>query len=372
MIKYLGSKRRLAPLILRVVDGLWEGSSRPCALDLFSGTARVGHALKGAGCRVVANDYNAYARTLAGCYVAADRERVERDAARLIDEMNGLAGRAGWFTEEYAVRSRYLHPENAARIEAVRERIAGLGVGPELEAVLLTSLLEAADRVDSTAGVQMAFLKRWSARATNPLFLRMPNVLRGVAAGRCEAHRMDALDAVEVLAGDIAYLDPPYNHHSYLGNYHVWETLVRWDRPEVYGIARKRVECRERRSAFNSKNGCGPALGRVIERVMAECIIVSFSDEGRVAREEIEGFLAARFGGAPPLTLEVDQPRYVGAKIGIYNRRGERVGKVGRLENRERLYVAAAPARLERLRRRLAEEAAPEVRILGAGATAAA
>ena len=51
------------------------------------------------------------------------------------------------------------------------------------------------------------------------------------------------------------YLDPPYNQHRYFTNYHVWETLVRWDEPAHYGIACKRVDARDdsTRSVFNSK-----------------------------------------------------------------------------------------------------------------------
>ena len=75
MIKYIGSKRRLAPTIVRTCLALTGG--RPgVALDLFSGTSRVGHALKREGWRVLACDSNAYAHALASCYVQADRERV--------------------------------------------------------------------------------------------------------------------------------------------------------------------------------------------------------------------------------------------------------------------------------------------------------
>src|SRR5438046_10387008 len=67
MIKYIGSKRLLVP---RIVRAILRDEPRT-ALDLFSGTSRVGHALKREGVRVHANDHNAYAYALAGCYVAA-------------------------------------------------------------------------------------------------------------------------------------------------------------------------------------------------------------------------------------------------------------------------------------------------------------
>jgi adenine-specific DNA-methyltransferase len=341
MVKYLGSKRTLIQVICGVMEALsaaWRDG--PVVLDLFSGTSRVGHALKRAGWRVLANDHNAYAHALGMCYVQADREEMLVDAARLVTEFNCLARascEAGWFTRDYCERSRYFQPANGARIEAVREAIARKGLGPELEAVMLVSLMEAADRVDSTTGVQMAYLKKWAPRAHNHLELRVPDVLPRAAAGKSLAFQMDALDAVERLEADVAYIDPPYNQHSYLGNYHVWETLVRWDRPEVYGIACKRVDCRERKSAFNSKVEFRAAMRAVIERVRARVLVVSFSDEGYIAREEMEAMLACR---GPVVVIENDFKRYVGAQIGIYSPSGQKVGKVSHLRNTEYLFVA--------------------------------
>ena len=50
MIKYLGSKRVLLPQITRIVGAIPRATS---VLDLFSGTSRVGHALKAQGFRVL-------------------------------------------------------------------------------------------------------------------------------------------------------------------------------------------------------------------------------------------------------------------------------------------------------------------------------
>lgn len=332
MIKYLGSKRTLLPAIVEQVRALPEVHS---VLDLFSGTSRVGHALKAAGYRVVANDHNAYAAMLARCYVQADREDVEREASRLLDEFARLPPRAGYFTETFCVKSRFFKPENGERIDAIREAIARKSLSPELEAVLLVSLMEAADRVDSTTGVQMAYLKQWARRAHNPLELRLPDVLPRAVHGKGEAHALDALELAARVEVDLAYLDPPYNQHKYLGNYHVWETLVRWDAPEVYGTACKRVDCRERSSDFNSRVRAVPTFERLVASLRARYLLVSFSDEGFVSREEMEAILATR---GPVEVFDYDYKRYVGAQIGIHNPRGEKVGRVSHLRNREYLY----------------------------------
>lgn len=341
MIKYLGSKRLLLPQILAAVAEVERASS---VLDLFSGTSRVGHALKQAGYRVLANDWNAYAATLARCYVAADLETHAEPAARLIAELQQIEPRSepGWFTQIYCERSRYLQPHNGAKLEAIRAAIAELALDPLLEAVVLVSLLEAADRVDSTAGVQMAYLKQWSARSRNSLTLRVPSLVARSPHGPGEAHQLDALVAARTLAADVAYLDPPYNQHSYLGNYHVWESLIRWDQPEVYGVACKRTEVRERRSPFNSRVRCKEVMRELVETIDARVLVVSFSNEGFIEREAMEAILAAR---GPVRVLEHDYKRYIGAQIGIHNPAGEKVGKVSHLRNTEYLYIVGAPQR---------------------------
>lgn len=333
MIKYLGSKRVLLPVIRRIVGSIPEVSS---VVDFFSGTSRVGHALKADGYRVVANDFMAYAHVLATCYVRADRGEVIEEATRLVAELDALPGAAGYFTETFCEKSRFFQAFNGARIDAIREAIAGMSVGPELEAVLLTSLMEAADRVDSTTGVQMAYLKSWAPRSHKAMEMRVPRVLERAAAGRGESHMLESREAARTLRGDLAYIDPPYNQHTYIGNYHVWESLVRWDKPEVYGVACKRVDCRTRKSDFNSRVRAEGALRGFLDAVECPFLLVSFSDEGYVSREAMEGILSAH---GDVHTIERDHKRYVGAQIGIHNPRGEKVGRVSHLRNTEYLYL---------------------------------
>ena len=306
--------------------------------DLFSGTARVGHALKKQGFRVWSNDHNAYAHTLATADVQADRERWHDKAEAVLAELRTVTPEAGWFTKTFCEDARFFHPENGARIDAVRDRIAAMGLEPELEAIALVSLMEAADRVDSTAGLQMAYMKSWASRALNPLALRMPDILPGVAAGACRATQADAVALAPEVEADLVYLDPPYNQHSYLGNYHCWESLILWDKPETYGIANKRIDVRTRKSPFNSRPGIAPALQAVIDGVKTPNLIVSFTDEGYLGRDQLVGMLSAR---GEVQVIEIARPRYVGARIGIHNQKGDKVGEVGRLRNVEYLFVVS-------------------------------
>ncbi len=334
-VKYIGSKRKLIPVILQTIREL----GRDCTvLDLFSGTARVGHALKREGYRVISNDYLASGKTIAECYVQADAEDWLRQAEMLVNEFNAIKGEPGYFTDTFCVQSRYFQPKNGERVDAIREEIERKDLEPELKAIMLVSLMEAADRIDSTTGVQMAYLKKWAARAHNDLELRVPDILPRARGGKGEAHQTDAHTGAGNFEADIAYLDPPYNQHSYLGNYHIWESLVMWDKPEFYGIACKRMDCRERKSAFNFKRKFYEAWSRVVREVKAKHLVISFNNEGYIKREAMERLLSRR---GEVLVIENDYKRYVGAQIGIHNLKGERVGEVSHLRNKEYIYVVS-------------------------------
>ena len=335
MIKYLGSKRRL----VSVIAGIAAAVGGRSALDLFTGTTRVAQELKRRGFFVTACDTASYSEILARCYVETDAAEVDqREVREAIRHLSSLPGRPGYFTETFCVRSRFFQPHNGGRIDAIRDAIDRDYKGTALFPVLLTSLLEAADRVDSTTGLQMAYLKEWAPRSFNPLELRVPELLRGpgraVAGDACElARRLGEFD--------VAYLDPPYNQHRYFTNYHVWETLVRWDAPEHYGVACKRVDAREpsTKSVFNSRRDMPDALRGVIQDVRSRVLVLSYNTEAWITPEELEDMCRRR---GVVETLAFDSKRYVGAQIGIHNPTGDKVGKVSHLRNVEYLVVAGA------------------------------
>jgi adenine-specific DNA-methyltransferase len=320
--------------VVRKVDGVTS------VADIFSGTSRVGFALKSEGYKIHANDHNTYAATIAKCYIEANHDADTGEVKELLVELQNLDGSAGWFTENYCEKARYFQPHNGAKIDAMREKIQTWSSSGEIsdttKAVLLTSLMEAADRVDSTTGVQMAFLKNWAKRSYNEIELRLPDLLPLPDNGPCLATQLDAVNAAKTTTADLAYIDPPYNQHKYLGNYHIWESLVLWDKPEVYGIARKRVDCRERRSEFNSKPRFLQTFEELINSAASPRLLVSFSNEGYASRDEIIEIMGVR---GEVKVYESDYKRYVGAQIGIHNQNGKKVGTVGHLRNIEYLFL---------------------------------
>jgi adenine-specific DNA-methyltransferase len=330
VIKFLGSKRTLVPVIGAVASTLPVRS----AADLFAGTTRVGQELRRRGLEVVSNDVTAFSEAFGQAYIAAGDDCDRGRLRRILAGLAALPPLDGYVTETFCRRSRYFRPENGMRIDAVRAAIDTLELDPVERGLLLTSLVEAADRVDSTCGVQMAYLKRWAPRAANPLELREPEHVDG-PHGTVTSSDANAL-APKLHDIDLAYVDPPYNQHSYLGNYHVWETLVRGDEPAHYGVACKRADCRARKSPYNSRRGAWPALADLIGRLPAAWTIVSISDEGFHDPADVAALLGERgYVGA----LRIDFKRYVGAQIGIHNPAGRVVGAVSHLRNTEWVLV---------------------------------
>lgn len=337
MIKYLGSKRTLVPVLSQIA----EASGARTAVDMFTGTTRVAQGFKKLGLEVTANDIATYSQVLAQTYIATDARSVDTaQLSAIIEDLANTKPEAGYFTEVFCERARFFQPKNGARIDAIRERLATEFAAHPYYPILLTSLIEAADRVDSTTGVQMAFLKQWAPRSHADLELRLPQLLPGGgAAVRGDANQV----ATQLEPTDLMYLDPPYNQHRYFTNYHIWETLVRWDKPPTYGVAQKREDSRDEttKSAYNKKPQMKQTFFDLIDSVQAQTLVVSYNDEAWITVPEMQEALAGKY---PAQTLlSFDYRRYVGAKIGIHNPAGEKVGTVTHLRNKEHIFIAGTP-----------------------------
>jgi adenine-specific DNA-methyltransferase len=341
LIKYIGSKRRLVP----VLSEMLAASGARTGLDLFTGTTRVAQAMKALGMCVTAVDAARYSEVFARCYIETDARALDRHELELaVAHLNATGPRAGYVTETFCRESRFFQPFNGEKIDAIRDAIERDFSDTPLYPVVLTSLVEAADRVDSTTGVQMAYVKQWAPRSFKPLELRVPALLDGVGS----AVRADACDVAGRLGRfDVAYLDPPYNQHRYFTNYHVWETLVAWDAPDHYGVACKRSDAREEenKSVFNSKRTMPAALAKVVADVDCELLILSYNDESWLTLDELVSMCSHH---EVVTTLSFDSPRYVGARIGIHNPSGERVGTVSHLRNHEYLVLAGSRSAIDR------------------------
>lgn len=342
MIKYLGSKRTLIPTLTTLA----AASGASSALDLFTGTTRVAKAFKSLGMHVIAADIASYSEIFAKTWIELDADLVDQKALNeALTELASLPGEPGYFTQTFCVDARFFQPENGARVDAIRAKIESDYKDSDLYNPLLTSLILAADRVDSTTGLQMAFLKAWARRSFNKLEMRNPELL----AGPGQAIRGDALVLAKGLPEvELAYLDPPYNQHRYFSNYHIWESLVRWDKPGFYGIANKRLDARslENKSPFNSKKTMPAAIEKLIQDVNTQTMVLSYNNESWLSKDDLIAMCEQR---GHVEVVDVDFKRYVGSQIGVYNKQGQRVGTPGAKRNVEHIIIAGEKATVKKM-----------------------
>ena len=120
MIKYIGSKRRLA----RSIGALASGCGATTAADLFTGTTRVAQELKRRGSFVTAVDTATYSRCSPSATSPTDATiggQTPSSTEAPSRARPPSRGRRGYFTEVFCERARYLRPENGARVNTIRQ-----------------------------------------------------------------------------------------------------------------------------------------------------------------------------------------------------------------------------------------------------------
>jgi adenine-specific DNA-methyltransferase len=329
-----------------VLETLFAASDAQTAVDLFTGTTRVAGAMKQVGMYVTAVDTASYSEVFSKTFIELDSSEADLpELEKAVRHLNSLPGSDGYFTEVFCEKARFFQASNGQRIDSIRDAIESEYRDSWMYFPLLSCLLIAADKVDSTTGVQMAYLKNWSRRSFMNLELKVPELI----AGKGASVRSDAAEAVTAIGSvDLAYLDPPYNQHRYFGNYHIWETLVRWDKPDYYGIANKRLDARdpENKSAFNSKLTLPSALKNLISNLDAKTLILSYNNESWLSRRELKDMCS---GFETVKIIDFDSKRYVGAKIGGYNQAGKLVGTPGVSRNLEHIVIAGSADQVKAL-----------------------
>lgn len=327
-IKYAGSKLRLIPYILQMLSELKDVDS---VLDGFSGTTRVAQAFAKSGYSTTANDISVWSEVFATCYLKSTQSN--RYYQQLIDHLNQLEGCDGWFTEHYGgerdVVKRPFQAKNTRKLDAIRIEIERLQLPWEDKCVLLTSLILALDKVDSTLGHYVAYLATWSKRSYNDLWMKLP--LRFHHEGNNRVIRADVFDTVSQNEFDLVYFDPPYGSNNermppsrvrYNAYYHIWTTVIQNDQPLIFGKANRREDSRdyfgasvfeEFRKDEQGQSIAVKALEDLISKTRSRYILLSYSSGGRTTRSELNDMLHAN--GKLLKAVEVDYRHNVMASM---------------------------------------------------------
>lgn len=292
-MNYIGSKQKLSHFIntaVREVCG--EDLSQKVFCDLFAGTGIVGRSFKGSVKSVLANDLEYYSYVLNRNYI---KNAVSLQAGNFIDALNKLEGYKGFVFEQYGdggtAGRMYFSTENAQKIDAIRIQIEAWkkenAISEDIYFFLLASLLESADKVANTASVYGAYLKQIKKSAAKTLV--MVPAQFDTSPNTHSVYHEDGNVLIKKIAGDILYLDPPYNARQYGANYHLLNTIAKYD---TFAPQGKTGLPAYNKSAYSSKTLVTQAFKELIENAQFQYIFLSYNNEGLMSPEVVKEIMS--------------------------------------------------------------------------------
>ncbi|MDO7253164.1 DNA adenine methylase [Helicobacter cappadocius] len=187
---------------------------------------------------------------------------------------------------------QYFSNENALRIDFIRQKIEEWKNKDFLNTseyfYLLASLLESIPFISNIAGTYGAYLKHWDRRALKKIQLSELRIIENKKNNRC--FNKNSNELIREISGDMLYIDPPYNSRQYAPNYHILETIAKYDNPLIYGKSGMRPYG-DKKSNYCIKDKAANTLIDLIENANFKHILLSYSTEGIISVSEIEDIL---------------------------------------------------------------------------------
>ncbi|MBN2722140.1 MAG: DNA adenine methylase [Campylobacterales bacterium] len=271
--RYLGNKFNVLSLIDEVINN--EIGEFESFCDIFAGTGVVGHYYNTPQRKIISNDllFSNYITHTAflGCN-NIDNTKI----SKIINELNRLNSTVDNYASLH-FGGRYFTLSTARHIGEIREKINQIHkqqiITFQEKSVLLTSLLYAMDRIANTVGHYDAYIKKEVKREN--FILKMPNI-KYEANHKNINYNKDANILIRQIECDVLYIDPPYNSRQYSDSYHLLENIMRWEKPEVHGEARK-FDRKHLKSDYSLKNAT-KAFADLIENAKCKYILFSYNN----------------------------------------------------------------------------------------------
>lgn len=308
-MNYIGSKYKLSDFISSSVKSIvGDDLSGKIFCDLFAGTGVVGRNFKKEVKKVISNDMEFYSYVLNKNYIE-NHEFLDNEI--YIKELNETNGEEGFIFNEYSENGKadrlYFSEHNGKKIDAIRTKIefwkTEKKISSALYYFLLASLLESADKVANTASVYGAFLKKIKKTAQKELILE-PAIFE-INSHSHEVYNEDSNLLIKKIEGDILYLDPPYNAREYGANYHLLNTIAKYDNFTPKGKTGLRDYSK---SAFCKKKEVEKSFDDLIKNANFKYIFLSYNNEGIMSSETIKKILS-NYGKYDLLTTEYQRFR---------------------------------------------------------------
>lgn len=299
-MRYIGGKSNLLKDIDDLITQSTGGVNK--IIDLFSGSGAVSSFFKTLGYEIIGNDslYFSYILSRGSTALNVIPDFKNLGVKFPLDYLNGLTLETADFQLEDCFMYQHYSPhgevirmyfqnDNAIKIDIIRMKIeqwknAGL-INEDEYFYLLAALIAAVPYVSNITGVYGAYLKHWDKRTYNPLRLTNPNNI--CDKGKAIFYNQDCDSLLPTISADVLYADPPYNSRQYLPNYHILETIAKYDRPNIHGVTGMRNYGEEQKSAFCSKSGVEMAFRRMIQNANVRYVVISYNSEGLLSKEKL-------------------------------------------------------------------------------------
>ncbi len=269
--RYLGNKYKLTPFIRRIVEEKCEGVHT--VADIFAGTGSVASVFTDK--KLITND-NMYSNYI--CHVAwfSPQTYSPEKLVSMIQEYNSMAvAEDNYMSLNFA--DTYFAEQDCKKIGFIREDIEiqfkeGV-INKRERALLITALLYAMDKIANTCGHYDAY--RQGAKFERHLELAVPLPEQKLNPNNV-LYNTDTNELMKEIEADLVYIDPPYNSRQYCDAYHLLENVAKWDKPEVYGVARK-MDRSSLKSDYCTKSATR-AFEELIDSIQAKYILLSYNN----------------------------------------------------------------------------------------------
>lgn len=302
-MNYIGSKYSLIDFLKTSINKFLEANGEMRSpnemvfADLMAGTGVVSGSFKQDGYSIIANDIQYYSYVITKHVIENNGNLNENRCNQLIIELNELEGIEGFIYKNYSFegtegqefRRMYFTEYNAKKCDAIRITIEDWFKRGKINEneyyFLLGSLINSIDKYANTASVYGAYLKQFKKSALREMKLEPLPIMHGKV--ECKVYNEDINELIKHVSGDILYLDPPYNARQYCTNYHLLETIARYDSPIIHGKTGLR-EYSEQKSDFCIKSKVEKAFTEIIKKSNFKYIFLSYNNEGLMSSQTIE------------------------------------------------------------------------------------
>jgi len=232
--RYIGNKAKLTDWIMEIIQKETKGNDT--FIDIFSGTAIVAREAMKIYKNVVLNDI-LFSNNIAYKAFFDNSNWDSKKIVDIVNEYNTLNPKEikeNYFSKNFG--GKFYEKDVSKLIGHIREDIENRKneLNEKEYTILLTSLIYTIDRLANTVGHFDAYIKKPIVK--RPLNFRLIQTEDFAGA---KIYREDSNQLVKRLKGDIAYIDPPYNSRQYSRFYHIYENLIKWEKPKLYGVALK-------------------------------------------------------------------------------------------------------------------------------------